>query len=596
MLLDETPPFGCPTHLHLAASAGLGFAELLGELKRAARAGDTISAAHLSRALRFAGPFDETLAEYIMWACDTKYERSQQGTFQCRYALALTELIKLKCDMSPDSFGLDVRRHNRRQSCPACVEAYFSELDKRLQLLKSIGLECLSPDQVTAFKLDEGKLLVQHTYSVIEALEELSVPIPRHVRTSCNLLPSSSIWMVRSLTMQLLAIFFKAGLQDRAEPFERGCIALEQLIEELASYRRTYMGKSQTKEIYSKMIWILEHSPGDILERPWQYHHRGLGHVSCSLCRLVDLGHKPTIGHALAVVLGQSLGSLEAEAEADEDWWDDWYLRDHWQLLTNKVLHMSISDRSSCLCSKMGREPFDLLWREFVGPITDNNSPSVLALEIHDFAQAYGHGLRFRHLRAAVRYLTFEVLSLQHTCGRILDEDRLDEAEELVNDQQRTQLFHEIQEWLDEILVEELGSRHGSEASDDSKARRSVASDKGEDDQPRSSRSVDDEGLSSISASSKHTDSSESDSSDVSISEDTWLDLLFTWGDRMELELEGMFLQSVRENHTQAAENIGVSWCRPPPKVEPEESFSPPYGSKEYWLLTLEKIWPERKA
>ncbi|KAI7785975.1 uncharacterized protein LA080_005636 [Diaporthe eres] len=323
--------------------------------------------------------------EYALFSClcgtRTGENRYHDGCLKNRGDTSLNTLLDSDC-MIPKIESWPRDYYSAKSSlCDNCLRAVSIHLVGRREDLKRLAANNLPRMQATAFGVFSPLLLESNATRVIEALNEYGISVP----------PS---------------------LQVHGSDGKKSC-------SELTSAYHIYCGPLPVSTLWSLGFRDLD-TPDIDGTTPLMFWCKIFGWWNASRCSwLIEHGAdlwKPapdavsTIGHELYSKVGKLPPFWEDDWEDDEE--DP---RRHVFNLTQKLAHRDPRDRCRCACSPGGCTPFvRFLQAAFRSRIID--SASGLIHQLPEIMKQTHASVTKVQMLSAVRYATFEMLGIRHTC------------------------------------------------------------------------------------------------------------------------------------------------------------------------------------
>lgn len=273
---------------------------------------------------------------------------------------------------------------------------YVSALEDRRERLKNLALQHLPPSQAKEFGLMDEKVLDACAFSVARQLEDQNIAIPAALvvledNTSMQTTNPGAISIYqRPLDVSGADLFFDLGFRDLNTVDVNG-------FPPLAVY---YNFQSHISASY--LLWLVEHGA----QLLYRLEITGAIHESHRI-------RGTTSAHWVLLRLGSVL-LPENEVELNL------YEKVAIDQLNAKVLPVNAIDECCCRCSLGGCTPF--LWTlkgmlRFIGRVRE------YARILSEYIQHFGSHMRAQHHREAIRFVTSEALSIQHTCCPAMSSD-----------------------------------------------------------------------------------------------------------------------------------------------------------------------------
>ncbi|KAH7025115.1 uncharacterized protein B0I36DRAFT_417155 [Microdochium trichocladiopsis] len=584
-LLGDQAALGHGTHVELALFTGQCFEALVSGLILGEQDGNDLASAKLRGVAEYQNSSGETLAELVLTICSEQMHGRVHELCWC-YS-HMVQLFKIRCRIrSSRSFF----RRILRLVCPPsseCLALYLSELAHRRDHLRDLARRHLSRQEVTEFALNQDAPLDRHTLQVVQHLRNLGIKISSFLTTADDDSDLRPIWHLlfevvaeasrkgslhrTHMYSAIASGLRRAGFHDSEAPFSDGSNFLYQLVHVVG----------QSEENWRYPPWdLLKYAVSGgadwttTIQSTWNLYCASS--KSCKICRATKSKQGVTIAHVLAVGLRYvhaKLGYTVKEPKSRRS------------LLAN-ISHLTHMDSSLCLCSGTGRTPF-MYWLTESLAVLDNGtpwrSPQWLADRLLEMIAEFGTSWNTQHYLAAFRLLTFEALSLEHTCGLTPDDEPPLHDPDNAHDELVESLFHEIVAECYSMI----GGRTGYVLAQEKPVEQDLPEEREPGDQDQETGNTPNSDIlagSTFASSDGFSDSARP----------LWQHWLGVWVTRLNRVLDSLHDQSIRDNHKQAAESIGVVWCEPPPPSPPsgDESVEEQAdrSNLEYWLAKLDEI------
>lgn len=330
---------------------------------------------------------------------------------------SLNILLDADC-MIPKIASWPLDRHLFRGSlCENCLKAVSTHLVDRSEGLKRLAAHNLPRMQATALGLFSHSLLDSNAVRVIQAVNDrgISVPPSLQVHGSCgervrNELTSA--YHSRGLLPIPFSVLWSLGFRDLDTPDIDGLTPLMWCCK-----YSSFAGKPKSVRNCS---WLIENG-ADL----WSLFPDGLS----------------TIGHELYAQIGQlshtedSDADSDADSDGDSDEDSENNPTGHVFDLTGKLSQRDPRDRCRCACSPGGCTPFVRFLQAALHP-QYNKSASELIEQLPKTMMETHTSVTKVQMRSAIRYATFKMLGIRHTCchddsdlifGRHRENEELDE-------------------------------------------------------------------------------------------------------------------------------------------------------------------------
>ncbi|KAH7030609.1 uncharacterized protein B0I36DRAFT_430916 [Microdochium trichocladiopsis] len=581
--LDDKPAFGVKSYMHLALYTAHCFEDLVSGLVMAAEDKVPNASKMLNWLLEYADSSGRTLAELVVSACSQEFHPTSHGK-RCWYTSILHVLFAKRCRMRPSRLTMPPWISAR---CQTCLHTYVLELRDRRNYLKDIALRHFTVHQIRRYELDEDAPLDRHTALVVQELRQLQIHIPKYLITAeddqdiCPLWhsPMQHTWRSSGLIrypsvpmcIPLASALYTFGFRDSQAPLHDGSTFLHHLIHLLYTPLPFDPANLQT------LRWALQDStPTTVtLESFWRFGSDA--HRDCILCVWMTSNLNLTVAHVLAGALGRTLSVFADPSNLSSR-------RESWLSLVSEIMPLTLMDTSACLCSQDGRTPFVIFLQQYFSQwsnLSNFGTPTFLASHLRSVILACGRAWTPPTFQAAIRLLTFEALSMEHTCndppGSDCDHDLavdLDPAPANTQTDPSVAIFSK--------LVKEF----------DSMIRAEVQVDTSEIQGDALKFADGEEGLHNelISLDDSHCESANRVSLGDSrgISQATWERWLHVWVELLDAEISDLHAQSIEDDHLKAAEKLGIKWCQPPPTKQ--QPLGQDMSSLEFWMGELDKI------
>lgn len=319
--------------------------------------------------------------EYALFSClcGTNSGRNQQhdGCLNSHGDTSLEILLDADC-MIPNVASWQFNFNaSERALCDNCLRVISAHLVDRSEGLKKLAANNLPRMQATAFGLFSSCLLDSNAPRVIQALNERGISVPPSLQVhgfgrsssvyhNCGSMPFSVLWSL--------------GFRELDTPNSNG---VTPLILECRRDMSWFLRKGA-----ARCSWLIEHG-ADL----WKATPDGAS----------------TIGHELYSTIGHLPPHWE---DSDKD------LRKHVFDLTRKLSHRDLRDRCRCACSPGGCIPF-VRFLKAAFRQRDINSPSEVIKQLPEIMMETHTSVTKVQMRFAVRYATFEMLGIRHTCCHV---------------------------------------------------------------------------------------------------------------------------------------------------------------------------------
>lgn len=261
--------------------------------------------------------------------------------------------------------------------CDNCTRAVSAHLVGRREDLKRLAANNLPRMEATAFGLFSDSILDSNTTRVVQALEECGISVPPSLQVhgcdddeGCHTFTSAYHILDSPLRP---AILWSLGFRDLNIPNIDGLTPLMFWCERSSLRDAGYC------------LWLIE--------------------KGADLWTLTPDGAS-TIGHELYSKIGGSISPWVV---------NEYHHKMHIFNLTQKLWHRDPQDSCRCACSPGGCTPFvRFLQAASRPPFID--SASSLMHQLHRTINATHTSLTKFQMRSVVRYATFEMLDIRHTC------------------------------------------------------------------------------------------------------------------------------------------------------------------------------------
>lgn len=270
----------------------------------------------------------------------------------------------------------------KRSLCDDCLQAISVHLIDRRESLKRLAANNLPCMQATALDVLSPYLLDSNATRVIQALDQWGISVPPSLqvngsdRQSRNGLTSAYHKLYGPVSFSTL---WSLGFRDLDTPDIDGLTPLMMW----CKYGRSWIDDAST----GPCSWLIENG-ADL----WRSAPDGVS----------------TIGHELYSKIGQSHPS-----------WEDFEVEDiprrHVFEITRKLSHRNPCDSCRCACSLEGCTPF-IRYLQAVFSKRYINSASRFIEKLPTIMAETHTSVTKVQMRSAVRYATFEMLGIRHTC------------------------------------------------------------------------------------------------------------------------------------------------------------------------------------
>lgn len=306
--------------------------------------------------------------------------------------------------------------------CQNCRGKILRHIKNRRERLKRYALKRLPSVEAAALGLHHPSVLDSKANLVTQALERRGFEIPWPLRLDPCLPAGSSrsgeldeefdryqsvsMFHQNPLNSPLdanLEIPFRLGFRDFDSPLVPSPL-LSWL--SMPRYINFYKNEIWEKNRYKACIWLIEHG--------------------CNLWDPIPGDVGATTAHYLYYAIGEDISIVEVPETT----------RSRILLLTRLLSTQDVRDGCRCRCSLGGCSPFVWFLRSSVGMIStewyhlENHKPELISRFV-DFLKQWPPIITAEQLRSAIRYLTFKLLDIRHTCShhgrfqtkRVCDED-----------------------------------------------------------------------------------------------------------------------------------------------------------------------------
>lgn len=343
---------------------------------------------------------------------------SQRMCRRCRCAESAVILLKADCSV-PVSAQLS---YVLNFASKRCTLKYTRHMKARRDRLQRLAINNLSTAELEQLDLSAERALDSLAPRAIQLLQNRGVSIPEalEIDTDCPL-P-----VYRKLdNFQHAELFFRAGFHDTDAWLDVDKAALRRIPSKLDRIRT--QGPSY-------LHWLGAHGATSCQFKSFDSPKS----IFTALFLFSAMG--PNIKYGLFSSWDFSNGTLPLSLEARKDWF---------HTINAAVLSADIHDECRCLCSPAGCTPITSLLKgavasqswEYAVELLGGGAkkemvrrPSIPGM-IDPFIRYLEHFwayLELRHYTEALRYLTFEVMGIQHCCcqNRVEDYKSLDELED----------------------------------------------------------------------------------------------------------------------------------------------------------------------
>lgn len=271
--------------------------------------------------------------------------------------------------------------HSERSLCDHCLRAVSLHLVGRREGLKRLAANNLTCMQATALGVFSPYVLDSNATRVIQALDQCGIDVPTSLRVhgsdrenGCNILTSAYHSFCGTLSFPDL---WSLGFRDLDTPDMDG-------LTPLMSWCKDY-GWKMTDTGAGRCCWLIE--------------------KGADLWKLAP-DEVSTIGHELYSNIGRMRPLPEDNGQSS---------RRHVFNLTRKLSHRDPRDKCHCACSPGGCTPF-VRFLQAVFRKQHFESASRLIEHLFTSMRQTHTSLTKIQMRSAVRYATFEMLGIRHTC------------------------------------------------------------------------------------------------------------------------------------------------------------------------------------
>lgn len=329
--------------------------------------------------------------EYALFRClfDTRTGDKQyhDGSLRSHGDTGLNVLLNADCMITKiESWPVD-RYHSKRSLCVECLREVLEHLVRRRERLKGLAANRLPRMQAKALGVFSPSVLDSNVIRVIQALDQWGISVPPSLQVSGSdregrdEMTSAYHKFYGPVSFSTL---WSLGFRDLDIPDMDG-------LTPLMSWCKKY-GWDMTDTEASRCSWSIERG-ADL----WKLAPDGVS----------------TIVHELYSTIGQMSPPPEGN---DED------SRRHVFNLTRKLSHRDPRDNCHCACSPGGCTPFvRYLQAVFRQPYID--SPSRLIEKLPRIMTETHTSVTKGQMLFAIRYFTFEMLGIRHTCCHANSQD-----------------------------------------------------------------------------------------------------------------------------------------------------------------------------
>lgn len=340
--------------------------------------------------------------------------------------------------------------------CSHCFEAYAKELANRRQQLGQLARRYLPRPDAVALGLYDDNLLDRHTGQVISKLQSHGVGVPSFLDKT-NIEARMTIWQVWGRSTWMTPLHASRLLPLGFTDLEVTDSGHRSFLEELAQ-SPGWWSNERMKNILETVGWALEHSHDQTAALARQCGLHGpqctTEEVACIVCMENNSASlNITIGHAIARFLGSTLRSSDSGLYKQPQ---NWPCLNAWHRLATKVLSQRNNLESSCLCSQYGHASFSTMLTTYFNLNEFDLEFSMNARGLKYLITACDDFLKASHFRALFRFLTFEALSLTHSCRGTEGEDLAEDDLHLTDQPEVVDIFYDIVDKLGEMMDKDI--------------------------------------------------------------------------------------------------------------------------------------------
>ncbi|KAK6854733.1 hypothetical protein PG995_009826 [Apiospora arundinis] len=291
----------------------------------------------------------------------------------CNCAECLIMLLEAGCTLSTESVLWTAVAWSTFRS----TLEFAKHLKVRRETLKQLALEHLTPEQSSELGLYRPSVLDGKSLQAVEILESMKVPIRPNPAIRFDTDMADYYGATEESVYQILddpyvaELFFQEGFRDLEECSDEGWLPLQ-------SWNPRYIN------------WLLEHG----------------ANINAPMQNLIYNGKKQRIhpipvANTVAANVGRNYRRLmPAEMHA-------------FQCILSVILTCRDIDRCHCACSDHGCSPFLHFLKTY---FSKKKELPAIRSEFLRFLYRFGHLLGGDDVRCAIRFLTFQVTILSHTC------------------------------------------------------------------------------------------------------------------------------------------------------------------------------------
>lgn len=322
--------------------------------------------------------------EYALFRClfDTRAGEKQyhDGSLSSHGDTGLNVLLNADCMITKiQSWPVD-RYYSELSLCDECLREVLEHLVRRRERLKRLAANRLPRTQAKALGVFSPSVLDSNVIRVIQALDQWGISVPPSLqvggsdRESRDELTSAYHKFYGPVSFSAL---WSLGFRDLDTPDIDGLTPLMMW----CTRHKSRMDDADA----GRCSWLIENG-ADL----WKSAPDGVS----------------TIGHELYSQVGQFYRGVEENEEIP---------RRHVFEITRKLSHRNPHDRCCCACSLGGCTPF-VRYLQAVFLERHINSASTLIRNLPRIMTETHTSVTKGQMRSAVRYATFEMLGIRHTC------------------------------------------------------------------------------------------------------------------------------------------------------------------------------------
>ncbi|KAH7024426.1 uncharacterized protein B0I36DRAFT_162184 [Microdochium trichocladiopsis] len=323
------------------------------------------------------------------------------------------------------------------------MRIYSEALRSRRERLKALGLRHLPRARITEFALDQDILLDEYAAPVIQHLRVLGVPVPPSLYVGENGGQRASIYHSHEWTMCLAMDLYRVGFRDISGLNADGLTPLQ------TEVRMVSKGESWADTFCRWLIQrgadpFLPYLPAPDDDGDW-FSPRNVSPKGESAPAIV------TLAHVIAGSLGRRISPEFPQRYHDQDFWiQPWAV---------PILLSDLQDGNDCHC---GPEGGFVSYSYFLIQAFPDNRRMILDLTLVSRMQKlftwHGMLLDVARYQMVFRFITFAILSLEHTCflaGSTSDDEESDMSScaDEEEEEARFSLFLSIMSDMDSLIA-----------------------------------------------------------------------------------------------------------------------------------------------